>query len=104
MELVYFPLEAEDGGIVAPMSLYTNSSAIYVASTLRHQGTVSFQFSVDQPGNYIVWARHLSPDNGHAFYVSMDGVEIDYSPAIDTWSNDWQWTRVTARGGGGPQD
>jgi hypothetical protein len=105
MELIYLPFEAEEGGIVAPMRLYTNSSTVYVASTSVNQGTLSFQFSVDQPGNYIVWARHLSPNSGQdSFYVSMDGVEIDYSTAIGTWSTNWQWTRVTAPGSGGTQD
>ena len=107
-QLVYLPFEAEAGAIVAPMRLYTNGSVAYVASTSANQGTVTFQFSITQPGNYIMWARHLSPDNSRdSFGVSVDGVEIAYGTAIGTWSPDWQWTRVTAPGaglGGGTQD
>jgi len=100
-ELVYLPLEAEEGVVVSPMKFYTNSSAIYAATTSGNQGTVSFQFSITQAGNYIIWARHLSPNNGHdSFFVSVDGVEALYSTAYGTWSNDWQWTRVNAPGVG----
>jgi hypothetical protein len=93
---VYLPFEAEEGSIVAPMQLYTDSSATYVATTSANAGTVSFQVSIAEAGNYIIWARHLSPDNGHdSFYVSVDGIETPYSTAYGTWSPDWQWTRVT---------
>jgi hypothetical protein len=95
-QLVYLPFEAEDGSIVAPMQLYTDSSATYVATPSANAGTVSFQVSIAEPGNYIIWARHLSPDSGRdSFFVSVDGVEIPYATAIGTWSPDWQWTRVT---------
>jgi hypothetical protein len=100
-QLVYLPFEAEEGSVVAPMRLYTNNSAIYAATTSGNQGTVSFEFSVAEAGNYIIWARHLSPDNGHdSFFVSVDGVESLYSTAYGTWSNDFQWTRVNAPGVG----
>ena len=105
VQLVYLPFEAEDGAIVAPMQLYTDSSATYVATTSGNQGTVSFQVSITQPGNYIIWARHLSPNNGRdSFYVSVDGVEIPYATAIGTWSPDWQWTRVTVPDSASTQD
>jgi hypothetical protein len=104
-QLAYLPFEAENGSIVAPMQRYTDSSATYVATTSGNQGTVSFQVSITQPGNYVIWARHLSPDNARdSFFVSVDGVEISYATAIGTWSPDWQWTRVTAPGGGITQD
>jgi hypothetical protein len=103
--LVYLPFEAEEGSIVAPMRRYSKSGVTYVATTSRDQGSVSFEFSVAEPGNYIIWARHLSPDNARdSFVVSVDGVEIPYATAIGTWSPDWQWTRVTAPGGGITQD
>jgi len=104
-ELVYLPLEAEQGLVAAPMRLYSNPSAIYAATTSANQGTVSFVFSVAEPGNYIIWARHLSPDNGHdSFFVSVDGVESLYSTAYGTWSSDWQWTRVNSQGVLGMED
>ena len=104
-QLVYLPFEAEEGSIVAPMQLYTDSSATYVATTSSEQGTVSFQVSVEQPGNYIIWARHLSPDTGRdSFFVSVDGVEIRYATAMGTWSPNWQWTRVTVPDSASTQD
>jgi hypothetical protein len=103
--LVYLPFEAEEGSIVSPMRLYTSSDVTYAATPSRDQGTVSFQFSVAESGNYIIWARHLSPDSSRdSFNVSVDGVEIAYATAIGTWSPNWQWTRVTAPGGGITQD
>jgi hypothetical protein len=103
--LVYLPLEAEQGLVAAPMSLYSNPSAIYAATTSANQGTVSFEFLVAEAGNYIIWARHLSPDNGRdSFYVSVDGVERSYSTAYGTWSSDWQWTRVNVPGALGVED
>jgi hypothetical protein len=104
-QLAYLPLEAEQGTIVAPMRPYTNSSVIYVATTTAEQGTLSFDFSVGEAGSYLVWARHLSPNNGQdSFYVSMDGVEVLYSTATGTWSSNWQWTRVNAAVNGATQD
>jgi hypothetical protein len=104
-QLVYLPFEAEAGAIVSPMRGYTNGSIVYVATTSASQGTVTFQFSISEPGNYIIWARHLSPDNSRdSFYVAVDGVETTYPTAIGTWSTNWQWTRVTAPGSGGTQD
>lgn len=104
-QMVYLPFEAEEGSIVAPMQLYTDSSATYVATTSSGQGTVSLQFSITQPGNYIIWARHLSPNNAQdSFFVSVDGVEIPYATAIGTWSPDWQWTRVTVPDSASTQD
>ena len=102
---MYLPFEAEDGSIVAPMQLYTDASATYVATTSTDQGTVSLQFSITEPGNYIIWARHLSPNNARdSFFVSVDGVEIPYATAIGTWSPDWQWTRVTVPDSASTQD
>jgi hypothetical protein len=104
-QLVSLPLEAEGGSIVGPMKTYTKSGVTYVASTSRDRGTVSFQFSVAEAGNYIIWARHLSPNGSRdSFFVSVDGVEMPYETAIGTWSPDWQWTRVTAPAGGNTQD
>jgi hypothetical protein len=104
-QLAYLPFEAEAGAIVSPMRRYTNGSVVHVATTSASQGTVTFQFSITEPGNYIIWARHLSPDNSRdSFYVAVDGVEIAYPTAIGTWSTNWQWTRVTAPGSGGTQD
>jgi hypothetical protein len=104
-QLAYLPFEVEDGSVVAPMRRYTKSGVTYVATTSRDQGSVSFDFSIAEPGNYIIWARHLSPNNARdSFFVSVDGVEIPYETAPDTWSADWQWTRVTAPGAGTTQD
>ena len=95
-QLVYLPFEAEDGSVVSPMQVDADASATYVTTSSANQGTVSFQVSITQPGNYIIWARHLSPSSGRdSFFVSVDGVEIPYATAIGTWSSDWQWTRVT---------
>ena len=104
-QLVYLPFEAEEGSIVAPMKRYTKGGVTYVTSTSRDKGSVSFEFSAVEAGNYIIWARHLSPDAARdSFFVSVDGVESPYETAIGTWSSDWQWTRVTAPSGGITQD
>jgi hypothetical protein len=68
-QLVSLPFEAEEGSIVAPMQLYTESSATYVATTTANAGTVSFQVSIAEAGNYIIWARHLSPDNSRDSFL-----------------------------------
>jgi len=104
-QLVSLPFEAEEGSIVAPMRSFSKSGVTYVATTSRDQGSVSFEFSVTEPGNYIIWARHLSPDESRdSFVVSVDGAASPYETSIGTWSPDWQWTRVTAEGGGSTQD
>src|SRR5688572_11546717 len=94
-QLVYLPFEAEGGSLVAPMRRYTNSGVVNIGTTSSHQGTATFQVSVPVAGNYIIWARHLSVDGGHdSFYVAMDGSEVPYHTALETWSSNWQWTRV----------
>ena len=94
-QLVYLPFEAEGGSIVAPMQRYTNSGVVYIGTTSSQQGTATVQFSVPVGGNYIIWARNLSVDSGHdSFFVSMDGSEVPYHTALETWSSNWQWTRV----------
>ena len=94
-QLIYVPFEAEAGTVASPMKRHTDSSVTYVASTSRRHGSVRFDFSITEPGSYIIWARHLSPNSGRdSFFVSMDGVEADYQTATDNWSMNWQWTRV----------
>ena len=77
------------------MQRYTNSGVVYIGTTSSEQGTATVQFSVPVGGNYIIWARNVSVDSGHdSFYVSMNGSEVPYHTALETWSSNWQWTRV----------
>jgi fibronectin type III domain protein/lipoprotein-associated protein len=101
-------VEAESGTVVAPMVVATDANALngrYVYSQTFNQGTVSYQVNIAQAGTYQVWCRVLSANNWtDSFYVSVDGgTEEFYSTAPNTWSPNWQWTRVNGEISGSPR-
>jgi hypothetical protein len=92
-------LEAESGSLAGPMIVATNTGASngrYVLTQVGEQGTVTFNFGVSQPGDYAVWCRVLSTNNSSdSFYVAVDGgTEYIYRTVTNTYSTQWQWTRV----------
>lgn len=96
-------VEAESGTRGFPMTVGYDAGAAngqYVYSTGNNAGTVSFPFSISQPGTYWVWCRVLSPDAAHdSFFVSMDGgAEETFTTAPNGWSSAWQWVRINLSG------
>ena len=96
-------VEAETGTRVSPMTVASDTAAAngqYVYSPSANLGTVSIPVNIPQAGNYTVWCRVLSPDNGRdSLFVQMDGgVEEIYQTALNTWSASWQWSKVNSSG------
>ncbi len=99
-------LEAELATSVAPMMTRSHADASggqYVASATSEQGTVRFEFDVEQAGEYVVSARVLAPSaNQDSFFVSIDGGPEDvFDAAEGTWGSEWQWMVLNGRGGTG---
>jgi len=69
-------VEAESGELTAPMATASNSGAsggIYVASTAGNAGVASFEFSVDEAGDYVLQARVVGPSgSSNSFFVGLD--------------------------------
>jgi hypothetical protein len=102
----YGYMEGESGTLVAPMYVIDNPGASggkFIRSNTTNLGSVTLTFTVPTSGNYIFWGRILSGNqNFDSFYVSVDGGPEDiYDTAQGTWSNAWQWTRVTGRAANG---
>lgn len=96
-------VEAESGGVAGAMISVADTGASggrYIYSMTDYQGTASFQVNTPLGGNYYVWCRVLSRDSGtDSFFVSVDGSnEQVFTTAPDSWSADWQWTRVNVGG------
>ena len=94
-----FYLEAELGMLSSPMAVALDpqaSNGRFIYSSRSEQGTVTMRFDVSEADNYMVWCRVLSADSStDSFYVSVDGgPEEIYRTAQNTWSAQWQWTRV----------
>ncbi len=103
-------VEAEDGRIIAPMTLTADNDAsrgAFVMSPLPEEGAVRVRFEVVQGGRYEVWGRVLSPDiakNHDSFFVALDDgsrdtwdfFEDDPDPPVGVW----RWDRISLRAGG----
>ena len=92
-------LEAESGTLSSPMAVALDpkaSNGRFIYSSRSEQGTVTMRFNVTDADSYIVWCRVLSVDSGtDSFYVSVDGrPEEIYRTAPNSWSSQWQWTRI----------
>jgi hypothetical protein len=101
-------LEAESGTISSPMAVALDpkaSNGRFIYSSRSEQGTVTIRFEVTEGASYLVWCRVLSPDSStDSFYVSIDGgPEGIYPTALNTWSSQWQWTRINEAAGGAPR-
>ena len=97
-------LEAESGTLTVPMARRSHSGATggeYVSTSTSQQGTVRFDFDVEQAGDYVIWARMLAPSaDQDSFFVSVDGGAEDiFDAAEGKWSSQWQWSAVNGRGG-----
>lgn len=101
-------VEAESGTLATFMTVGTDSNAEggqYVTSQANEQGTATYQLTIPQSDNYVIWCRVLSVDTStDSIYVSMDGgVDDVYDTADNTWSASWQWTQLKGRTTGNPR-
>jgi len=101
-------LEAESGTLSSPMAVALDpkaSNGRFIYSSRSEQGTVTMRFDVTEADNYMVWCRVLSADSStDSFYVSVDGgSEEIYRTAPNSWSAQWQWTRVNDETTGAPR-
>ena len=99
---VYLGLEAEDGAIVAPMSVVKDTQLTtrqFIRSTNANQGTASYSVDVPKAGSYVIWAKVLaSTYASDSFFVSLDGQEDIFDAAEGKNSTNWQWSVVNGRG------
>ncbi len=101
-------MEAEHGDLTAPMSIAPDveaSGGQFVRTPTAEGGTLSLTFNVNQPGNYVVWCRVLSPNvDRDSFYASMDGGIADtYFTGSNSWSSAWQWSQLNGINFGNPR-
>jgi hypothetical protein len=100
---VYLAIEAESATLVSPMALSTDENASggdYIETSANDSGTATFDIDVPVAGDYVVWCRILSPDTGtDSFYASMDGGAEDVYDTTQVYTNVWQWTALSGRGG-----
>ena len=91
-------LEAEQGSLVAPMTIGDHPEAsecdyVYTPKGYGANGRVSFTVTVPQAGQYVIWARAWGPDTAsNSFFVSVDGApEIQW----DLPQAGWTWVKVS---------
>ena len=103
---VYAWVEAEAGGLAAPMDVREGRHASgyrYVQAPKaapEGEGTVTFAFEVAETGPYVVWGRILAPDDDeNSFFVSLgEGEEVIWDvPKRRKTSKRWTWDPVSAR-------
>ncbi|WP_193210607.1 immunoglobulin domain-containing protein [Luteolibacter marinus] len=96
-------LESEDGQIGAPMTIYSDSNATWVdSSVFSQEGWTELNFEASVPGDYQVWCRVNAPTEAKdSFFVKMDGEEEQVfhvygtpTPPEGTRSSEWTWQRV----------
>lgn len=90
-------IEAEDGILVAPMTVGDHVEAsrcdyVYTPLGFGANGRVIFEFEIAQPDTYVIWARAWGMDAAtDSFYVSIDGgSEIQW----DIPQGGWTWGQV----------
>jgi hypothetical protein len=101
-------LEAEAGILSSPMTIAADpeaSNGRYIYSSRSELGAVTIRFNVAEADDYLVWCRVLSVDAGaDSFYMSIDGgPEEIYRTTPNSWSSQWQWTRVNDEGTATPR-
>jgi hypothetical protein len=101
-------LEAESGMLSSPMAVAVDpmaSNGRFIYSSRSEQGTVTMRFDVTKADSYLVWCRVISPDSStDSFYVSVDGrPEEIYRTALNSWSSQWQWTRIDDESASAPR-
>ncbi len=101
-------LEAETGGLTAPMLIQsgpTSSGGQFVEvpegtgnnfnpSTLGGPGQASFSINIPQSGTYALWARTIALNGGSdSFYVTRSGALLKewFVPLSTTW----KWNKIT---------
>jgi hypothetical protein len=99
-------LETEWGQLNHPMQVVQDPSSasgayIWIPNGGGTGGTVSYQFSVPQAGNYVIWGRVLAVNGlDDSFFVSVDGgSDALWDTQIATA---WVWDRVSHRNGADP--
>jgi hypothetical protein len=100
--------EAEDGTIVSPMVVASNSAASgghYIHTTVSGQGTANYTFSVAQTGTYRIQTRvYLQSASADSFYFSIDGADEDTwdgnPSSLPEYYGAWVTTYLNKRGTG----
>ncbi len=102
VELRRLWIEAENGDIVAPMTIIDHSAAslegcVCVPNGSTDGGEVVYRFNITEPGDYLIWARVLAPSGADdSFFVSMDGqTQFSWSTLIGA---QWVWDKVGVPG------
>lgn len=101
-------MEAESGGIVAPLAIEKDPDASggqFIVNTAKSKttdgsnGTATFKFSVPATNQYFLWARVLVASTANnTFFFSMDGApEEIYDAAENSFTSVWQWNHWSGR-------
>lgn len=101
--LVYLPFEAESGTLAAPMAIASDVNANqgdFIQTSSTDSGTATYTVNIPVAGDYVLWARVLSPDDTQdSFYVSLDGAGEDIYDTTPSavFSSAWTWSIVQGR-------
>ncbi len=96
-------LEAENGQLSAPMTIFTGPSESWVDSSSYSQlGWAKSTFQIPATGDYHIWCRVLAPTSAtDSFFVSMDDQPEEVfhvygtpTPPEATRSGSWIWRRI----------
>jgi hypothetical protein len=111
----YVPLEAERGTLTPPMRWNSHDAAsagryIYVPNGAGGGGQASFEFSVPEAGDYLIWGRVASNSYAdNSFFVSIPGLTTTSYKNQVVWvtkrgggTDRWVWDRVSDRNGDNP--
>ncbi len=103
-------IEAEDGELILPMQIGSDSSASggqYVFSDTNEQGSVSYTFNISETDQYMMQAKVLTlsiTGSDDSFYIGLDAetAQGNEEYAYDTLNTDiFAWDDVSLRGIGG---
>lgn len=104
-ERPFIRLEAERGVLRPPMAVREDLDALgarYIAvpdddrgrGAEAGEGSATYSFQVDRPGEYVVWGRVMSDDDVGTVYVSVDGgaeTRWRIEEADGDEIEDWRW-------------
>lgn len=96
-------LEAEEGTIVSPFTLLSDSNAsggAFIRTSESENGEVAYTFQIDSPAMYEFLARvAIGGQGANSYYISINDAPVDIWD-ITTDSLTWSWAPMAMRGAG----
>lgn len=104
-DYVYLGVEAEDGDLVSPVRVMTDSKVPgrkYILTPTGYDGSATYRIEVPKAGTYYMWNKILGETfASDSFFVVVNGQEDVFDAAENKTSPNWQWSVLNGRGGTG---